>query len=293
MLNDAMPDSSDQTNPDVWDLTIESPKGWLSLHLQDLWSYRDLAGLFVRRDFVATYKQTILGPLWHIIQPLLTTLMFTVVFGRIAGLPTDNVPQFVFYMAGTTVWNYFAQCLTRTSNTFIANAGIFGKVYFPRMVVPVSVVASQLIAFAIQFIFFLSVYALFWARGAPIHPNWAVALLPVLLVLMAGMGLGFGVIISSLTTKYRDLQVLVAFGVQLWMYATPVIYPLSTMSAKYRWLIVANPMSAVVETFRYAFFGTGTFSWVYLGYSAGFTVVLLLAGMALFNRVERTFMDTV
>lgn len=276
-----------------WDLVLEPPRGWFALHLRDLWKYRDLAGLFVRRDFVATYKQTILGPLWHIIQPLLTTLMFTVVFGRIAGLPTDNVPQFVFYMAGTTVWNYFAQCLTRTSNTFIANAGIFGKVYFPRMVVPVSVVASQLIAFAIQFIFFLSVYALFWARGAPIHPNWAVALLPVLLLLMAGMGLGFGVIISSLTTKYRDLQVLVAFGVQLWMYATPVIYPLSTMGAKYRWLIVANPMSAVVETFRYAFFGTGTFSWVYLGYSAGFTVVLLLAGMALFNRVERTFMDTV
>ena len=278
---------------DNWDLILEPPRGWFALHLRDLWKYRDLAGLFVRRDFVATYKQTILGPLWHIIQPLLTTLMFTVVFGRIAGLPTDNVPQFVFYMAGTTVWNYFAQCLTRTSNTFIANAGIFGKVYFPRMVVPVSVVASQLIAFAIQFIFFLSVYALFWARGAPIHPNWAVALLPVLLLLMAGMGLGFGVIISSLTTKYRDLQVLVAFGVQLWMYATPVIYPLSTMGAKYRWLIVANPMSAVVETFRYAFFGTGTFSWVYLGYSAGFTVVLLLAGMALFNRVERTFMDTV
>ena len=276
-----------------WDLVLEPPRGWFALHLRDLWKYRDLAGLFVRRDFVATYKQTILGPLWHIIQPLLTTLMFTVVFGRIAGLPTDNVPQFVFYMAGTTVWNYFAQCLTRTSNTFIANAGIFGKVYFPRMVVPVSVVASQLIAFAIQFIFFLSVYALFWARGAPIQPNWAVALLPVLLLLMAGMGLGFGVIISSLTTKYRDLQVLVAFGVQLRMYATPVIYPLSTMSAKYRWLIVANPMSAVVETFRYAFFGTGTFSWVYLGYSAGFTVVLLLAGMALFNRVERTFMDTV
>ena len=276
-----------------WDLTIEPPKGWLALRLHDLWRYRDLAGLFVRRDFVATYKQTVLGPLWHIIQPLLTTLMFTVVFGRIAGLPTDRVPQFVFYMAGTTVWNYFAQCLTRTSNTFIANAGIFGKVYFPRMVVPVSVVASQLIAFAIQFAFFLAVYAFFGFRGAPIHANWAVALLPVLLLLMAGMGLGFGVIISSLTTKYRDLQVLVQFGVQLWMYATPVIYPLSAMGEKYRWVIVANPMSAVVETFRYAFFGTGTFSWAYLGYSVGFTFALLLVGMAMFNRVERTFMDTV
>ena len=276
-----------------WDLVIEPPRGWLALHLRDLWRYRDLAGRCVRRDFVATYKQTILGPLWHVIQPLLTTLMFTVVFGRIAGLPTDGVPQFVFYMAGTTVWNYFAQCLTRTSNTFIANAGIFGKVYFPRMVVPVSVVISQLIAFAIQFGFFLAVYGLFWARGAPVQPNWAILLLPVLLAMMAGLGLGFGVIISSLTTKYRDLQVLVQFGVQLWMYATPVIYPLSTMGEKYRWLIVANPMTAIVETFRYAFFGTGVFSWAYLGYSAGFMVLLLLAGMAVFNRVERTFMDTV
>ncbi len=282
-----------QAQDDGWDLVIGPPSGWLDLHLRDLWRYRDLAGLFVRRDFVATYKQTILGPLWHIIQPLLTTLMFTVVFGRIAGLPTDGVPQFIFYMAGTTVWNYFAQCLTRTSNTFIANAGIFGKVYFPRMVVPVSIVLSQLIGFAIQFVFFLVFYGLFWAKGAPINPNWAVSLLPLLLLMMAGLGLGFGVIISSMTTKYRDLQVLVQFGVQLWMYATPVIYPLSSMGENYRWMVVANPMSAIVETFRYAFFGTGTFSWAYLGYSAGFTVVLLLVGMAIFNRVERTFMDTV
>ena len=276
-----------------WDLVIEPPKGWFDLHLRDIWRYRDLTGLFVRRDFVAAYKQTILGPLWHIIQPLMTTLMFTVVFGRIAGLPTDNVPQFIFYMAGTTIWGYFANCLTRTSGTFLANAGIFGKVYFPRMVVPVSTVMSQLIGFAIQFAFFLVFYGLFWAWGAPIHPNGAVALLPLLLLMMAGMGLGFGIIISSMTTKYRDLQVLVGFGVQLWMYATPVIYPLSSMSEKYRWMIVANPMSAIVETFRYAFFGTGTFSWAYLGYSAGFTVVLLLLGLSIFNRVERTFMDTV
>lgn len=282
-----------QTDANGWDLVIEPPKGWFDLHFQDLWRYRDLMGLFVRRDFVASYKQTILGPLWHIIQPLLTTLMFTVVFGRIAGLPTDKVPQFIFYMAGTTVWSYFANCLTRTSNTFIANAGIFGKVYFPRMVVPVSVVMSQLIAFSIQFTFFLFVYGLFWAKGAPIQPNWAVGLLPLLLLMMAGLALGFGVIISSLTTKYRDLQVLVGFGVQLWMYATPVIYPLSTMPDHYRWIIVANPLTAVVETFRYGFFGTGVFSWAYLAYSAGFTVLLLLLGMAIFNRVERTFMDTV
>lgn len=282
-----------ETQEKGWDLVIEPPKGWFALHVDELWQYRDLMLLFVRRDFVASYKQTILGPLWHLIQPLLTTLMFTVVFGRIAGLPTDEVPQFLFYMAGTTIWSYFANCLTRTSNTFIANAGIFGKVYFPRMVVPVSVVVSQLIAFAIQFAFFLVFFGLYGIRGAPVHPTWAISLLPLLLLMMAGMGLGFGILISSMTTKYRDLQVLVGFGVQLWMYATPVIYPLSSMSEKYRWLVVANPMSAIVETFRYSFFGSGVFSWAYLGYSAVFTLVLLLAGMAIFNRVERTFMDTV
>jgi lipopolysaccharide transport system permease protein len=281
------------SDPDGWDLVIEPPKGWLDLHLRDLWRYRDLVALFVRRDFVAGYKQTILGPLWHVIQPLLTTLMFTVVFGRIAGLPTDQVPQFLFYMAGTVVWSYFSVCLTSTSGTFLANAGIFGKVYFPRMVVPVSTVLSRLIAFSIQFSFFLFFYALFWFRGAPIQANWAIVLLPVLLLLMAGMGLGFGILISSMTTKYRDLQVLVGFGVQLWMYATPVIYPLSAMNEKYRWAIVANPMTAIVETFRYGFFGTGTFSWAYLGYTAAFTALLLLFGIAVFNRVERTFMDTV
>lgn len=277
-----------------WDLTIEPPQGWLDLHLRDLWRYRDLVALFVRRDFVAVYKQTILGPLWHIIQPLLTTIMFTIIFGRVAGLPTDGVPQFIFYMAGTTVWTYFSNCLIRTSSTFTANAGIFGKVYFPRLAVPVSAVLSQLIAFGIQFAFFLCFYALYYYRGAPLHPNAAIALLPVLLLLMAGLGLGFGILISSMTTKYRDLQVLVAFGVQLWMYATPVIYPLSTGPEKYRWILVANPMTAIVETFRYGFFGgDAIFSWAYLGYSALFTLLLLFAGIAIFNRVERTFMDTV
>lgn len=276
-----------------WDMVIGPPKGWFDLHLRDLWRYRDLVALFVRRDFVAVYKQTILGPLWHIVQPLLTTVMFTVVFGNIAGLPTDGVPGFIFYMAGTTIWTYFANCLTRTSGTFIANAGIFGKVYFPRMAVPVSTVVSQLIAFAIQFAFFLCFYAAYWAKGAPIHPNWTLALVPVLLVIMAGLGLGFGILISSMTTKYRDLQVLVGFGVQLWMYATPVIYPLSAAPEKYRWLVLANPASAVVETFRHGFFSTGSFSCAGLAYSAAFTLVLLLFGLAVFNRVERTFMDTV
>lgn len=277
-----------------WDLVLEPPHGFMRLELGDLWRYRDLVALFVRRDFVAVYKQTILGPLWHVIQPLLTTLMFTVVFGQIAGLPTDGVPQFLFYMAGTTVWTYFANCLTATSATFISNAGIFKKVYFPRLVVPVSTVVSRLIAFAIQFAFFLLFYVIFYVRsGGAFSPNWTVALLPLLLVVMAGLGLGFGIIISSMTTKYRDLQVLVGFGVQLWMYATPVIYPLSQMPQKYRWLLVANPMTAVVETFRYGFFGQGSFSWLYLGYTVVFTLALLLLGTAIFNRVERTFVDTV
>jgi lipopolysaccharide transport system permease protein len=276
-----------------WDLVIEPPKGWFDLKLRDLWRYRDLIGLFVWRDFVAVYKQTILGPLWHVIQPLFTTLMFTIVFGKIAQLPTDEVPPFIFYMAGTVIWNYFSICLTSTSGTFLANAGIFGKVYFPRMTVPVSIVISRLIAFGIQFAIFVLIYGFMLYKGMPVHPNWTIALLPVLLVIMAAMGLGFGVIISSLTTKYRDLQVLVGFGVQLWMYATPVIYPLSTMSEKYRWILVANPMTSVVETFRYGFFGSGVFSWGYLGYTALFTLILLLVGIAVFNRVERTFMDTV
>lgn len=276
-----------------WDLVIEPPKGWFQLRLNELWRYRDLILLFVRRDFVATYKQTILGPLWHILQPLLTTLMFTVVFGRIARLPTDGIPPFLFYMAGTTVWNYFAKCLTSTSATFLANAHIFGKVYFPRMVVPISVVISQLIAFGIQFGFFLAIYGYLAWRGMPVLPQATLLLLPLLLLLMAGLGLGFGIIISALTTKYRDLQVLVGFGIQLWMYATPVIYPLSAMSERYRWWLVLNPMTAIVEAFRQAFFGVGVLVWPHLLYSIVFTSLVLLAGTAIFNRVERTFMDTV
>lgn len=284
---------SETKQEEQWDLVIAPPRGWFDLHLRDLWRYRDLVALFVRRDFVAVYKQTILGPLWHIIQPLLTTIMFTVVFGGIAGLPTDGVPLFIFYMAGTTVWTYFASCLTRTSNTFTANASMFGKVYFPRMAVPVSAVVSQLIAFGIQFGFFLLVYV-FFLNNPAIQPNAAILLLPLLLVLMAGLGLGFGIIISSMTTKYRDLQVLVAFGVQLWMYATPVIFPLSNVLEKsYRWVFLVNPMSGIVEAFRYGFFGQGVLSYGLLAYSTVFTIVLLLAGLVIFNRIERTFMDTV
>jgi lipopolysaccharide transport system permease protein len=249
--------------------------------------------LFVWRDFVSVYKQTILGPLWYLLQPLLTTLTFTVIFGRIAALPTDNLPQFLFYMAGTLVWSYFAQCLTRTSETFIGNAVLFGKVYFPRLTVPLSILISNLITFAIQFVLFLGFMLYFMAAGSPVHPNMAALLLPVLLLMMAGLGLAGGIIVSALTTRYRDLRYLVTFGVQLFMYATPVVYPLSTVSGKFRLLILANPLTSIVETFRYGFLGAGVFDAGNLMYSFGFMVVSLVIGILLFNHVEATFMDTV
>lgn len=267
--------------------------GWFDLHLSDLWRYRDLTMLFVWRDFVAQYKQTILGPLWHIIQPLFTTLLFTLIFGRVAKLPTDDLPPMLFYMAGITCWNYFAECLNRSSGTFINNASIFGKVYFPRLCVPVSIVISNIIKFGIQFGLFLAFMVFYWAKGAPIHPNALVLLTPMLVLIMAALGLGVGIIVSALTIRYRDLQVLITFGVQLLMYVTPVIYPISMVSEKYRWLVLANPMSAIVETFRYAFLGAGSFEPLSLLYSAVATLIILFVGILLFNHVERTFMDTV
>lgn len=281
------------TDDGEWSMVIR-PKGhWLELRLDELWQYRDLIMLFVRRDFVAVYKQTILGPLWHLIQPLFTALTFTFIFGNVAGLSTDGLPKFLFYMAGTVAWGYFAKCVTSTSETFVANAGIFGKVYFPRLATPVSIIISALISFGIQFGIFLFFMAYFGVRGADLHPNKWILFTPVLLLLMAGLGLGAGIIVSSLTTRYRDLRFLVSFGVQLLMYATPVIYPLSTIPEKYKSLIMANPMTPIIETFRFAFLGAGTVDAMHLFYSAGFTVVVLLAGILLFNKVERTFMDTV
>ena len=276
-----------------WSLIIRPKTGWFDLHLADLWRYRDLTTLFVWRDFVAQYKQTILGPLWHLLQPLFTTILFTLIFGRIAKLPTDNIPPMLFYMAGITAWTYFSECLNRTSTTFLTNAGIFGKVYFPRLCVPLSVVISNLIKFAIQFALFLGFLAFFWMKGAPIHPNISILLTPILLLMMAALGLGTGIIVSALTTKYRDLQVLVTFGVQLAMYATPVIYPLSMFPNSARWIIVVNPMAPIIEAFRYAFLGQGLFSWGYLGISAAIIAAILFIGIVLFNHVERTFMDTV
>ena len=274
-------------------MVIRPKRNLLDLRLGELWRYRDLVMLFVRRDFVAVYKQTILGPLWFLIQPLLTTLTFTVIFGNIAKLPTDGLPQFLFYMSGTVIWTYFSDCLTNTSNTFVNNSNLFGKVYFPRLAVPVAILISSLITFAIQFALFLVFVGFFALRGTPLHPNAWILFTPVLLLMMAGLGLGFGIIISSLTTKYRDLRFLVQFGVQLLMYATPVIYPVSSIPARYQTLIAANPMTPIVETFRYAFLGAGTVNPPDLLYSFGFMVVIVIIGTIIFNRVEATFMDTV
>lgn len=281
------------TSKEEWDLIIRPQRNWWDLRLGELWRYRDLIWLFVWRDFVAAYKQTILGPLWYLIGPIASTLVFTVIFGNIAKLSTDGLPPFLFYMAGNTVWGYFYSCLMGTSNTFTANAGIFGKVYFPRLSVPVSVIISNLVSFGIRFGVFVAFLAYFALTGANVHPNWAVWLLPVLLVIMAGMGLGLGIIVSSLTTKYRDFQHLVGFGVQLLMYASPIIYPLSTVEGFWRGVILANPLTPIIEIFRLAFLGTSALEPVYLLYSAGFTMIVLLIGLLLFNRVEATFMDTV
>ncbi len=283
----------EQKDYEQWDEVIKPKNRLFDFHLGELWRYRDLLMLFVRRDFVSVYKQTILGPAWYLLQALITTITFTLIFGKVAKLPTDGVPQSLFYMAGIVCWGYFSQCLTKTSNTFVNNASIFGKVYFPRMAVPVSIVISNLIGFGIQLLMFLGFLVYYYFQGMPVHLNSALLLFPILIIIMAGMGLGLGIIISSMTTKYRDLQNLVVFGVQLLMYATPVIFPLSFFGGKLRTLVLLNPMTSIVETFKYAFLGSGTFNWLYLGYSAGFTLVILFIGLILFNKVERSFMDTV
>jgi len=277
-----------------WDMVIEAQRTLLDLRLGELWRYKDLVMLFVRRDFVSVYKQTILGPIWYVIQPLLTTLTFTFIFGSIASLPTDGLPQFLFYMSGTVVWSYFASCLTKTSETFVQNASLFGKVYFPRLAVPVSILISNLITFLIQFAMFLFFVLYFVLRGTSIHVDWLwIALSPLLMLMMAGLGLGFGIIISSLTTKYRDLRFLVTFGVSLLMYATPVIYPVSSIPHRFQWIILLNPMTPIIEAFRFAYLGAGTVNPDYLLYSFGFMLVAVIIGSIIFNRVEQTFMDTV
>jgi lipopolysaccharide transport system permease protein len=279
-----------------WDIIITNKSSLFSLDLNDVWKYRDLLAMYVRRDIVTFYKQTILGPLWFVIQPVLTTIMFMFVFGGLAGISTDGIPQAVFYLAGLVCWNYFQDCLSKCSDTFNANQAIFGKVYFPRLVVPLSIVISNLIKMAIQFALFIVVYFYYFASGVDFHLNAAILFVPLMIVMLGCLGLGFGMIISSMTTKYRDLRFLITFGVQLWMYATPVIYPLSVMKEtypKYIWVLVANPLTAILETFKYAFTGVGEFNWIYLGYSILCTIIILLLGIVIFNRVQRNFMDVI
>ena len=279
-----------------WDLVIEPQTSLFELNLKDVWRYRDLLWLLVKRDFVSFYKQTILGPLWFFIQPLFTTIIFTFIFGNLAGLSTDGLPQPLFYMAGITAWNYFADCLTKTSTVFRDNANIFGKVYFPRLIMPLSIVVSNLVRFGVQMLLFfvmISYYLFQNEMGTLFHPNLYILLFPVLVLLMALLGLGLGLIITALTTKYRDLAFLITFGVQLMMYATTVIYPLSAAPAKYKWLIELNPMTGIIEAFRFGFLGQGEFTMNTFGYSVIFTLISLVLGVLIFNKTEKTFVDTV
>lgn len=274
--------------------TVIKPKNKLfEVDFKEIWQYRDLLSMFVKRDIITQYKQTILGPAWFFIQPALTTVMYMIVFGGIAKISTDGLPQPLFYLSGIVLWQYFSDCLNKTSNTFVANQGIFGKVYFPRLIVPLSTVVSNLVRFGIQLLLFIGVYAYYLITGVNVSPNAYALLMPLLIIMLAGLSLGFGIIISSMTTKYRDLTILFTFFVQLWMYATPVIYPLSTMSEKYQWIIALNPLTSIFEAFKYGTMGVGTFSWAQLSYSFGFMVVLLGVGIVVFNKVQRSFMDTV
>ncbi|OYW75840.1 MAG: ABC transporter permease [Verrucomicrobia bacterium 12-59-8] len=292
-MSQSSPTSAEQEED--WDLEISARSGWLDLHLQDLWRYRDLLRMFVWRDFVAVYKQTILGPVWFFIQPLLTTATFTIIFSGVAKLSTDGLPPLLFYFAGTTPWNYFASAVTKTSATFVSNSNLFGKIYFPRMISPLSVIISTLVQFGIQFVLLFALMGWYLFKGTPIHPSWGgiAVMTPVLIALLAGLGLGVGIIVSSLTTKYRDLSFLVNFGVQLAMYATPVVYPLSMVSERYRHWLELNPMTPIIEAFRSIYLGVGSFSWGGLGYSATFVTIVLFCGVIIFNRVEKSFMDTV
>lgn len=280
-------------NESQWDLTIKPKTGWFDIDLRGIWRYRDLITIFVNRDFVTLYKQTILGPLWYIINPIFTTVVFTIIFNKVARISTDQIPPFLFYLSGNVMWAYFSSCITRTSLTFSANANIFGKVYFPRLTVPIAGVIINLLQFAIQFGLFLCFLLYFMMKGAPIDLRVWIMALPVLLLQMALLGLGIGILISSLTTKYRDLRFALPLITQLWMYATPIVYPLSLVPEWLRPWYLLNPMASIIESFRYAFLGTGTIAWSYIGMSWAMTLVFLTAGILLFSKVEKTFMDTV
>jgi len=279
-----------------WDIEITPDNKLLDLKLNEVWQYRDLLVLLVRRDFVAFYKQTILGPIWFFIQPVITIIFYSLIFGNLAGISTDGVPKPLFYLAGTILWNYFSDCLTKTSTVFKDNGALMGKVYFPRLIMPLSIVASSLVRFAVQAILFILLLIFYSAKSGTISINAFALLFPVLILLIAAQGLGLGMIISSVTTKYRDMAFVVGFGVPLLMYATTVIYPLSVAESKfpkYSWIIKLNPVTSIIETFRYGFLGKGTFSWEMFLYCIFITILILFAGIVIFNRVEKSFVDTV
>ena len=282
------------SNKEEWDLIVKPKSSWFEFNFKEIWRYRDLLFMFVKRDIVSTYKQTILGPLWFFIQPILTALTFTIIFGNIANLSTDDKPKFLFYLAGTTCWNYFADCLNSTSGTFINNAGIFGKVYFPRLISPLSVVISSVLKFLIQFLLFIGVFIVMYFNDANLQPNKLMLLIPFLVLLMGIMGLGLGIIVSSFTTKYRDLRFLISFGIQLFMYITPVILPLSQFKGIMKKVVMANPMTPIIETFKAAFLGVPKdYAINGLFYTTAFTIVVFCLAILIFNKVEKSFMDTV
>lgn len=284
--------SHKNTTAEQWDSVIESRHSLFDINLKELWHYRDLLVLFVRRDFVTVYKQTILGPLWFFIQPLLTTITFTIIFGNVAQLSTDGAPKIIFYMAGITMWNYFSTCLTTVSGVFNANASIFGKVYFPRLIMPLTIVISNLMKFGVQFLLFIG-FVVYFAFQNQIQPNNWILLTPVVIVLMAVISMGIGLILSSMTTKYKDLNQLIGFGVQLFMYATPVIYPSSSVPLDYQWVVKLNPLVGLFDFMRYAYLGVGSFSISDLYYPGLFSLVILACGVLVFNKTQKTFMDTV
>jgi ABC-type polysaccharide/polyol phosphate export systems, permease component len=297
-----MAEEKNSVQEEQWDIVIKPKDKLLAVDFKELWRYRDLIALFVKRNIITQYKQTILGPAWFVIQPAMTVIMYMIVFGGIAGIPTDGVPRPLFYLAGTAMWSYFSSCLSRTSNTFVTNAGIFGKVYFPRLVMPISSVISNLLRLAIQLSFFIIVYIIYSIvdSDCTAHLTWYALLFPLLVLMMAGLALGFGTIISSLTTKYRDLQVLFSFLVSLWMYATPIVYPLSQTANKYfmgisvHALMCLNPVTPIIETFKYGFLGCSEFiGWGWLTYSFVVMCLLLAVGIVVFNKVQKSFMDTV
>ena len=288
------------TENEKWTTIIKPRNKLFEVNLKEIWDYRDLLMLFVKRTITVQYKQTILGPLWWLIQPALTVVMYMVVFGGIAGIPTDGIPQPLFYLGGIALWHYFSDCLSNASNTFVSNAGIFGKVYFPRMIMPLASVISNLVRFGIQLGLFVLVYLYYGIIGQAPTPNWYLMLFPLLVVIIAGLALGFGIIVSSMTTKYRDLQILFSFVVQLWMYGTPIVYPLSQVAGKkvlgmdLQLIMCLNPVTPVIETFKHGALGAGEFvGWGWLGYSFAFMLVVLALGVVIFNKVQKSFMDTV